>query len=160
MQLEFCQLEQEHALAILNWRYAPPYDYYNFDAATAQEDLEYLLDSKNSFYAIVNLEGELEGYCSFGSDGRVQGGDYTAEALDIGLGLRPDLTGQGHGRLYAQATANYGVRQYKVHQLRVTIAAFNKRAQRVWEQLGFKQVERFFKVDAREEFVIMVHVVC
>ncbi|MGG6265764.1 GNAT family N-acetyltransferase [Leptolyngbya sp. AN03gr2] len=162
MQLTFQRLGKEHALAILNWCYAPPYDYdyYNFNPETAQEELEYLLDPKQSFYAIVNSEGELEGYCSFGSDGRVPGGDYTAEALDIGMGLKPDLTGQGHGRLYAQAIVNYGGSQYKVHQLRVTIAAFNKRAQRVWEQLGFKQVEKFFKVDTREEFVIMVHVVC
>jgi [ribosomal protein S18]-alanine N-acetyltransferase len=148
-------LEKEQALAILNWRYTYPYDYYNFDANTLQEDLRYLLDSKNAFCAILNLQGELEGYCSFGSDGQVPGGGYNSEALDIGMGIRPDLVGKGRGKHYAQAVVRYGANQYRVQQLRVTIAEFNKRAQRVWEQLGFEQMEKFVKIGSEEEFLIM-----
>lgn len=155
MRLIFRQIEKEHALAILNWRYMPPYDYYNFDTDNIQKDLYYLLDSKNAFCAILNLRGELEGYCSFGSDGQVPGGDYSAEALDIGMGIRPDLVGQGRGKQYAQAVLRYGANQYRVQDLRVTIAEFNKRAQRVWEQLGFQQAERFIKFGSEEEFVMM-----
>lgn len=155
LSLTFRQLEKEHALAILNWRYTSPYDYYNFDADTVQEDLRYLLDAKNAFCAILNLQGELEGYCSFGSDGQVPGGDYSAEALDIGMGIRPDLVAQGRGKQYAQAVARYGAKQYRAQQLRVTIAEFNKRAQRVWEQLGFEQVEKFIKIGSGEKFVVM-----
>jgi RimJ/RimL family protein N-acetyltransferase len=121
--------------------------------------LRYLLDPENAFYAISNLQGELEGYCSFGADGRVPGGNYTAEALDIGMGIRPDLVGQGCGKLYAQAVARYGADRYQAQQLRVTIAQFNQRAQRVWEQLGFDRVEKFVKIDSREQFVIMVFAV-
>jgi [ribosomal protein S18]-alanine N-acetyltransferase len=155
MRFTFRQLEKEHVLAILNWRYTSPYDYYNFDADTIQEDLRYLLDSKNAFCAILNLQEELEGYCSFGSDGQVPGGDYSREALDIGMGIRPDLVGHGRGRQYAQAVVRYGAHQYRVKHLRVTIAEFNKRAQRVWKQLGFEQVEKFVKIGSEEEFVIM-----
>ncbi len=103
----------------------------------------------------MNLQGELEGYCSFGSDGQVPGGDYSAEALDLGMGIRPDLVGQGCGKQYARAVVRYGANQYKAKQLRVTIAEFNKRAQRVWEQLGFKEVEKFVKIGSGEEFTIM-----
>lgn len=132
-----------------------PYDYYNFKANTTQEDLRYLLDKKNAFFALLNLRGQLEGSCSFGSDGQVLGGCYTTQALDIGMGIKPDLVGQGRGKLYALAVARYGINQYEVEQLRVTVAQFNKRAQRVWQQLGFEQVERFVKVGTKEEFVIM-----
>ncbi len=156
LDLTFRPLEKEHALAILNWRYTFPYDYYNFDADTIQEDLCYLLDSKNAFCAILSLQRELEGYCSFGSDGQVLGGDYSAKALDIGMGIRPDLVGQGRGKQYAQAVARYGANQYEAHLLRVTIAEFNNRAQRVWEQLGFEQVEKFVKIGSGEKFVVMV----
>jgi [ribosomal protein S18]-alanine N-acetyltransferase len=155
VRLTFRLLEKEHALALLNWRYTSPYDYYNFNADTIQEDMRYLLDSKNAFCAILNLQGELEGYCSFGSDGQVPGGEYSSEALDIGMGIRPDLVGKGRGRQYAQAVVRYGTNQYGAQQLRVTIAEFNKRAQRVWEQLGFEQVEKFVKIGSEEEFVIM-----
>jgi [ribosomal protein S18]-alanine N-acetyltransferase len=155
VRFTFPLLEKEHALAILNWRYTFPYDYYNFDTNTLQEDLCYLLDSKNAFCSILNLQEELEGYCSFGSDGQVLGGDYRDKALDIGMGIRPDLVGQGRGKYYAQAVAEYGAHQYGIQQLRVTIAGFNKRAQRVWEQLGFEQVEKFVKINSGDEFVVM-----
>lgn len=155
MRLTFRPLEKEHALAILNWRYALPYDCYNFNTDTIQEDLCYLLDPENAFYAILNPQGELEGYCSFGSDGQVPGGNYGVEALDIGMGIRPDLIGQGHGEEYAQAVVKYGADRYGAQKLRVTIAAFNKRAQRVWGRLGFEQVEAFVKIGSEEKFVIM-----
>jgi RimJ/RimL family protein N-acetyltransferase len=159
VKLTFHPLNLDWALAILNWRYTPPYDYYNFDADTVQEDLCYLLDSENAFYAILNLQGELEGYCSFGSDGQVPGGGYEIEALDIGMGIRLDLTGQGHGKQYAQAVVQYGTDRYEIQKLRVTIAKFNQRAQRVWKKLGFEQVEEFAKIGSGEKFVIMTRAV-
>ncbi len=127
LKLTFRPLNQEQAQAILNWRYASPYDCYNFNIDTAKEDLYYLLEEKNAFFAILNLQGELEGYCSFDSDGQVLGGQYSTDALDIGMGVRPDLVGQGRGKQYAQAVARYGTNLYQAKQLRVTIAKFNKR---------------------------------
>ena len=151
MRLTVQPLEKEHALAILEWRYPPPYVIYNFSADNTQAELHYLLENA----AILNQQGELEGYCSFGRDGQVPGGDYSAQALDIGMGVRPDLIGQGRGKQYAQAVARYGANQYAAKQLRVTIAGFNQRAQRVWQHLGFKQVEKFVKIGTEAEFVVM-----
>lgn len=159
MKLIFQTLYKDHALAILNWRYTPPYDFYNFNADTVLEDLCYLLDPKNSFHAILNPLGELEGYCSFGSDGQVPGGDYRVEALDLGMGIRPNLTGLRHGEQYAQAVIKYGASRYGAQFFRVTIAQFNKRAQRVWQKLGFEQVEEFAKIGSGEKFVIMTRAV-
>ena len=101
MTLNVRTLEKQHALVILAWRYPPPYDRYNFEAHQFEAHLRDLLDAQNAFFALINATGELEGFCSFGLGGRVSGGDYRAEALDIGMGLRPDLVGQGHR--YAQS---------------------------------------------------------
>ena len=155
----FKPLEREDAIAILNWRYISPYDRYNFDVNTFKQDLSYLLDRQNAFFAILNLQQELQGYCSFGSDGRVLGGKYDTNALDIGMGIRPDLTGKGNGKQYARSVAEYGISLYEAKQLRVTIAKFNKRAQGVWKQLGFRQVEKFTKVGTEDEFIIMIRAV-
>lgn len=157
MKFFFRQLEKEHALSILRWRYPSPYNHYNFNIDTVQEDLCYLFNPQNAFYAILNVHEELEGYCSFGADGQVPGGDYRTEALDIGMGIRPGLVGQGHGKHYAQAVVKYGADQYKAQHCRVTIAEFNKRAQRAWEQVGFKQIGSFVKTGTEEEFVIMLY---
>ncbi|MGF1482247.1 MAG: GNAT family N-acetyltransferase [Cyanophyceae cyanobacterium] len=156
MKLTFQPFEKEYALAILQWRYPAPYDCYNFNASTFQEDLSYLLNEQNAFFAILNQQGELEGYCSFGADAQVPGGYYRAEALDIGLGIRPDLVGRGYGKQYARTVTEYGSIRYRSKQLRVTIAEFNRRAQRVWQQLGFEQVEKFVKIGTEEEFVVML----
>jgi ribosomal-protein-alanine N-acetyltransferase len=156
MGLEFQPLEQRHALAILSWRYSPPYDFYNLEPAQYQADLDDFLNPQNNFLAILHGDGELEGFCFFGSDGRVRGGTYNEPALDIGMGIRPDLTGQGNGRRYAQAVIRYATQYYSPSRLRVTIASFNQRAQRVWVSLGFELVETFVKTNSNQSFVVLV----
>lgn len=152
----FSSMNEESALSIIDWRYSAPYDCYNFSADSIQADLQHLLDLENAFFTILNDTEELEGYCSFGSDGRVLGGDYRTDALDIGMGIRPDLTGQGLGKFYAESVVQHGMSQYGARRLRVTIASFNQRAQRVWIDLGFRPVQRFVKLGGRAKFVIMI----
>ncbi len=107
MFLKLQQLDRQQALEILDWRYPSPYDFYNFNADSLPEDLCYLLERKNAFFAILNQQEELEGYCSFGEDGKVAGGCYHAEALDIGMGIRPDLVGmQNYLYNYVSAKIN------------------------------------------------------
>lgn len=156
MKFIFQPLRKQQALIILDWQYPAPYDCYNFNANSVREDLCYLLDKRNAFFAILNQREKLEGYCSFGSDGRVPGGNYDIEALDIGMGIKPDLVGRGRGKQYAQAVAMYGSKRYAAQHLRVTIKDFNKRAQKVWQYLGFEQVEEFIKIGTEEKFVIMI----
>ena len=156
MELDFRPLELPKALAILNWRYPAPYDVYNSNPAQRQPDLDELLNPQNAFFAILNHEGELEGFCSFGADGQVSGGDYRTPALDMGMGMRPDLVGQGNGRYYAHAVARYGSHHYSTNRLRVTIATFNQRAQRVWTSLGFEPAETFVKTNSDQTFVVLV----
>ena len=152
MSLQFCPLQRDHALAILSWRYPPPYDVYNLD----QEDLADLLKPHNAFFALIQSDSTLAGFCSFGPDGQVSGGSYDATALDIGMGLHPNLIGQGQGRHYATAVARYGSSQFGAQRLRVTIATFNLRAQRLWQRLGFEPVEQFCRTGSHQTFVIMV----
>lgn len=159
MEFDFRPLEKPQALAILDWHYPAPYDFYDFRQENRQADLYDFLDPQNAFFAILNCDDELEGYCSFGSDGQVPGGSYRDQALDIGMGIRPDRIGQGRGSSYARAVADYGVQCYQMTQLRVTIATFNQRAQRVWRSLGFEPIETFYKTDTHKEFVVMVGVV-
>ncbi len=68
----------------------------------------------------------------------------------------PDLVGQGHGKTYAEAVATFGAHCYQTSQLQVTIAAFNRRAQRVWQQLGFETVETFQKINSHQTFIVMI----
>ena len=60
IKLLFQLLKKKPALIILNWQYPYPYNCYNFNADTIEEDLRYLLDVKNNFFAILNQQEELE----------------------------------------------------------------------------------------------------
>jgi ribosomal-protein-alanine N-acetyltransferase len=157
MSFAFHPLDEKSALMILHWKYDAPYDIYNLASSEPENILRYLLDPQNAFYGIYRQQGQLEAYCSFGPDGQVPGGDYSTPALDIGLGVHPDLTGQGHGAEYVNAVINFASSTYSPERLRVTIAAFNRRALRVWEKAGFQVVQKFQGGWENRDFVILMN---
>jgi len=156
MPFTFRPLDEKSARTILQWQYEAPYDIYNVASSDPEATLRYLLDPQNALYSIFGQQGQLEAFCSFGPDGQVSGGDYSTPALDIGLGLRPDLTGQGYGSEYVNAVINFAHSTYSAEQLRVTIAAFNKRALRVWEKAGFQVVQKFQGGWEHIDFIILM----
>lgn len=158
MTFTFRPLDENSAKAILNWQYESPYDIYNLASSDPEDTLQYLLDPQNAFHSIYGQKGDLEAFCSFGLDGQVNGGDYSALALDIGLGVRPDLTGRGHGFQYVNALIDFANQAYSPDRLRVTIAAFNSRAMRVWEKAGFQVVQKFQGGWTNMDFIIMMKI--
>lgn len=153
MILSFSPLTKSAAREIVTWRYEPPYDIYNLD--NSEETINYLLDEQYHIQAMRDENNSLVGFCSFGVDGQVPGGDYSADALDIGMGIRPDLTGQGRGGNIVASVLDFAQRKFNTNTFRVTIAAFNQRAQRVWEKNSFIPIETFIFEARKLDFVIM-----
>ena len=149
-------MKESSARAIVLWRYESPYDVYNHELGEIEESLQVYLDPKHHYYCMIVREHGLVGFCCFGSDAQVPGGDYSTSALDIGMGIRPDLTGQRNGSDYAKAVLEFAQRTFAPEIFRVTIAQFNKRAQRVWENAGFKLTQEFQKQKSNNNFVIMM----
>lgn len=127
-----------YAAEIRTWRYEPPYDRYDMTTV----DPAFLTDAENGYFALV-ADDELVGFRLFGVDGQVPGGRYDESALDIGGGLRPDLTGKGLGRLAISTGLEFGRQRFAPSAFRLTVATFNTRALRVVEALGFSAVEDF-----------------
>jgi RimJ/RimL family protein N-acetyltransferase len=150
MPFEFRALKRADAECIVSWRYETPYDFYN----PAPETVEPMLDPRNGYF--VAFEGSrLVGFCCFGPDAQVVGGDYSEVALDIGAGLRPDMTGQGIGRAFLTAVVTFSQRHSLDRSLRATVAAFNARAIRVVRSVGFTEATRFRRPIDGVEFVIL-----
>ena len=86
------------------------------------------------------------GFVCFGAEAQVMGahdaGLYREDAIDIGLGLRPDLTGLGLGDAFFAACVNHAMRTRSPAALRLTVAEFNTRAIIVYERAGFVPVGR------------------
>ncbi|HET9909118.1 MAG TPA: GNAT family N-acetyltransferase [Anaerolineales bacterium] len=155
MNFTFRPLDINSAGAIITWHYEPPYDIYDMASTDPEDTLQYLLDPQNAFHGMYGQSNELEAFCSFGADGQVTGGDYSVPAFDIGLGIRPDLTGQGRGSEFVSAVIDFADQTYTPDRLRVTISAFNRRAQRVWQKAGFQVIQKFQGGWANMDFVVM-----
>lgn len=150
-------MDESNARAILGWQYEPPYDFYNYSQEDASASLlQHLLHPQNSFYSILDENNELIAYCSFGQDGQVTNGDYRDQALDIGMGIRPDLTGRGKGIEYANAVLEFADNLFKPKAFRVTLAAFNQRALRVWQKLEFEHQQSFERESDGMQFIVLV----
>ena len=151
----FHPMDETAARAIVTWRYEAPYDVYNLGAGDIDQEVRCFLDPANGYHTILDTDGRLVAYCCFGPDARVPGGDYDNPALDIGLGVRPDLTGQGLGRAFVRAVQRFVRQELAPAALRVTVAEFNERAQRVWLAAGFRQVQQFARAPDGMPFVIL-----
>jgi RimJ/RimL family protein N-acetyltransferase len=143
--LSFEPMDKETARAVLGWRYDPPYDVYNTPPEHIAEGVQLLLNPANAYHKVVGPGDDVVAYCCFGPDGQVPGGDYTLDALDIGLGVRPDLTGKGQGSTYVAAVLSFASEAFGPIAYRVTIAEFNQRARSVWQKVGFRVVQTFLR---------------
>jgi ribosomal-protein-alanine N-acetyltransferase len=154
--LAFNPMDRVSALAILKWRYNPPYDLYDVDSNNAEQVVQAFLDPQNAYYSVTDRHGDLLAFCCFGPDAQVPGGNYKAAALDIGLGVRPDLTGQKLGLRYVNAVLAFAHHTFAPTAFRVTVAAFNKRALRVCKKAGFQPVQTFQREQGDRDFVMLV----
>ena len=86
----------------------------------------------------------LAGFLCFGREAQVAGaadaGLYTDDALDIGLGMRPDLTGSGRGSAFVDACLAWIEQVRRPRVVRLSVATFNRRAITVYQRAGFEEI--------------------
>jgi ribosomal-protein-alanine N-acetyltransferase len=155
----FSPITMEEASTVLRWRYHDLTHILQPADESFDEDLYALLRPDYHYYAVHDATGVLVGFCCYGEDAQVAGGDYTAPALDVGMGLRPDLVGQGRAHGFLQAILAWGVELFDPELFRCTVAAVNPRSQRMFARAGFMTVQRFVASNvANLEFIVMVRV--
>jgi ribosomal-protein-alanine N-acetyltransferase len=123
------------AQAIAAWQYPPPYEFYN--AVPDDPDLADFLDPefrRGRYFEVDDASGALVGFFEF---------KHERDPLEIGLGLRPNLTGRGMGLDFVLAGMEFARKQLGAADLSLTVAAFNQRAITVYERAGFREVERY-----------------
>jgi [ribosomal protein S18]-alanine N-acetyltransferase len=126
-------MSRSDATAIASWRYPGEYSFY--DADRDPGDLAELLDPAGwgRQYFAADREGELAGHFMF---------KLCEGVAEIGLGLRPELTGRGLGGAFVQEGLRFAAAELGARSYTLKVAAFNQRAIRVYERLGFTEVER------------------
>jgi [ribosomal protein S18]-alanine N-acetyltransferase len=123
-------MTEADAQAVAAWHYPEPYTFY--DWTQDADDLAELLDPAEwgRRYFAADAGGELAGFFVF---------KRADEATEIGLGLRPDLTGRGLGAAFLDAGLRFG----GAERYTLSVAAFNARAITVYERAGFVETERY-----------------
>lgn len=128
-------LTAEMAQEIAGWRYPEPYDIYSLNPA---DSLEGLLDG--SSYGLQNGKGQLVGFYQFGREARIpakEPGAYPQGPMDLGLGLAPHLCGLGLGQAFVEVAMDFARKELGAASFRLTVAAWNQRAKRVYLRCGF-----------------------
>ncbi|WP_283746177.1 GNAT family N-acetyltransferase [Bacillus cereus] len=152
--MDIHKLTIEEAKKINTWTYEEPYSLYSFSGE--KEVIEELLDG--TYYGCCDDQGDLIGYFCFGANAQVPGGRdanlYGGEdVIDIGLGMKPALTGTGIGKEFFQAGIAFATKEFNAKMFRLSVATFNTRAITLYKNIGFKQGIIF--LSRGREFMLM-----
>ena len=144
------EMTKDYAIEILNWRYLPPYEMYNQEEGEA--GLAELLDE--SYKVVLGQDGRITGFYCTGLAAQVPKGHdfgvYDEACVDIGLGMKPELTGRGFGSEFLA----FVLREIDIGSLRLTVAKFNERAIRLYEKFEFERVNEFWSGET--PFIVML----
>lgn len=139
MYLLWKRVELSEALAIVSWKYSPPYENYNLKNSPLA--IAKLLDGN---YISAYFEGEILGFFCYGKSAQLINNrdheQYQDENyLDVGLALNPKFCGQGNGSNFLKA----GLLKARQHSwkggFRLTVAPNNVRALKIYKRAGFKE---------------------
>lgn len=133
MTYELHPLTAEQGEDMASWSYEGPWAVY--DVGTP-------IDPQEGFWAVVDVAagaGEVAGYACFGEEARVPGLAERPGVLDVGVGMRPDLTGQGRGREFAGAVLDHARVETGARRLRAVVQDWNLRSRRLLVALGFEE---------------------
>jgi len=155
----FTPITAVEAREVLNWRYPGLPTLYNPAPDELEDDIEVLLTPAYNYYAARSAEGLLVGFCCYGADAQVPGGDYSLRsAVDVGLGMNPALVGHGLSHGFLAAILDWGRQRFEPDYFRATVAAVNLRSQGMFSRAGFYIIQRFRPPDNDiHEFIVMVH---
>ena len=134
-----------------NWHYHAEYSFYDMEAD--EEDLVEFLDPKKrgeSMFVAMNGQ-HVVGYFCFNK--------VDNDIIDIGLGMKPNLTGSGRGVEFLKSGLDFAKFTYNPDQITLSVATFNHRAIKVYKTVGFVEMQTFMQDTngSSFEFIKMVY---
>ena len=159
MGLNIKQMSYDNAKEISKWVYKEPYSIYSMDES--DDCINELLNGE--YFSVSDKDNNLVGYYCFGKSAQVPVGNKFGvydlkDIADIGLGIKPDMCGKGLGFRFLSGCLDFARNAQSTKDFRLTVAAFNQRAIKVYERAGFKKVSSFERISdsGKIEFWVMV----
>lgn len=150
---------ERHEEILSRWRYEGEYAFYDLQEPFRAEHPDRPVGEDS--FVWLGPDGEVLGHVSYGPDGRIptaEGYEYPGDALDVGLGLRPDLCGRGLGAGFVARCLRFGRERYGAGKFRLSVAAFNKRAVKCYQKVGFSIEREVTHSSLHDRFYIMTGV--
>jgi ribosomal-protein-alanine N-acetyltransferase len=143
MPFHIAPMNESFARAIADWHYEGVYAFYDFDRDP--EDRAELLSPgrwEGRYFAGLGDSGGLIGFFCFEPDG---------DTVELGLGAA-----------FIEAGLAFARRRFQPKRLSLKVAAFNRRAIRAYEKLGFRTEKTFLQRTNGGEFnfLSLVHQEC
>lgn len=137
------EMTEKAARDIASWRYDAPYEMYSF--AQNEDEVDELL---NGLHFAVYDKDNLVGFAAMGWSAQIQDKKlreiYDDESYtDIAFGLRPELCGQGKGEMLVNSVIAFVKGTFEDDGIRLTVDVDNKRACKLYEKMGFKEIHAF-----------------
>lgn len=145
-------MSQKEAVEIADyWKYPKPYDFYDMTADL--EDYKEIMDpvSRGNHYFSVLENQKLIGF--FGIFPK----ESSENEIELGLGLKPELTGKGRGKNFVTMILQYIKEEHSYVKVWLSVADFNQRAITLYERVGFNYIgEKVQETNGGEHnFIVM-----
>jgi [ribosomal protein S18]-alanine N-acetyltransferase len=133
-------LTEQQGRLICEWRYPVPYDFYNWPSWNHIAAVQYEFADPHiraqQYWAACDGMGQLSGFAQlFPLEGWTR----------LGLGLHPELCGQGLGRSFVQAVVHAAKQKAPSNQIDLEVLTWNARAIRTYEAAGFVRTDTYEK---------------
>ncbi|MGB6179554.1 GNAT family N-acetyltransferase [Carnobacterium sp.] len=135
MNIKIDMLSQQNAVKIADeWKYDGEYSFYNMteDPEDYEEIISPILRENNYFQVIIN--NELFGFFVL---------EQTDDIVNMGVGIKPELTGNRLGVQFISLILDFIKENYFIPTVRLGVAKFNIRAQKVYEKVGFTKTREY-----------------
>jgi ribosomal-protein-alanine N-acetyltransferase len=131
---------------VASWRYPAPYDVYDLteDPALDSEIRDPARWGTTWFAADDAETGTFAGFLELvAAESETAGG--TRVEVEVGLGLRPDLTGHGIGASFVHAALAFSRERWQPNTFALDVFPWNERAIRCYERAGFERGEVYVR---------------
>jgi RimJ/RimL family protein N-acetyltransferase len=118
----------EDGMDIAMWRYPGPWAVYDALEAPQQDE---------GYWAVCDGAGKLAGFCCLGDAARPVGLDPAPDALDVAIGINPELAGRGLGAELGRAAVDYALSVSDGRRLRCAVRESNERGLDAARASGF-----------------------
>lgn len=143
-----------HCQDICTWEYEPPYDIYQWSSwSQMEEEAEEFGDDEiraTQYICVLDEEDTLIGYAQLFP---------LVGVTRLGLGMRPELCGQGLGTEFVQCIVDEARRRRPDDEIDLEVLEWNHRARKAYYKAGFRETDRYERPTPKGpmEFLCMVY---